>query len=133
VAERIEKFTLVAAAGSSGLFQDHTFLDGVVTRLQLYIPPGHAGLTSWSFWFGTAQLVPKTAGAEIVADDEQFEWDLDNVPTGASGGAGSGYRSRYSNSDDFPHSFHIQVWVEELTADDLSEQLPVLIVPLAVT
>jgi len=126
VAERIEKFTLVAAAGASALFQDHSFLDGTVARVELYVPPGDAGLTSWSFWFGTAQLLPKTAGSTIVADDQQFEWDLENAPTGA------GYRSLYSNSDVFPHSFHIQVWIDELGAAEVSEELlPVLILPLA--
>jgi len=126
MAERIEKFTLVAAAGASALFQDHSFLDGTVTRVELYVPPGHAGLTSWSFWFGTAQLLPKTVSAEIVGDDQQFEWDVENAPTGA------GYRSRYSNSDDFPHSFHIQVWINEL-AEEVPEEgmVPVLVLPMA--
>jgi hypothetical protein len=127
VAERVEKFALVAAAGASGAFQTHAFLDGVVTRLELYVPAGHAGLTSWAFYFGTAQLIPKTAGATIVADDEQFEWDLENVPTG------TGYQSKYSNTDAIAHTFHIQVWLEEFSAGaDESGDLPVLIVPLAV-
>ncbi len=133
MAERVEKFALVAAAGASGLFRDHTFLDGVVTRLELYIPPGHAGLTSWQFYFGSAQLLPKTAGATIVADDQRFEWDLESLPTGAGGAAGSGYRSRYSNTDDFPHTFHIEVWVDEIGEEPgVGGELPVLIVPLAV-
>lgn len=113
MAERIEKFAVVAAAGASGAFQNHTFLDGIVTRLELYVPAGHAGLTSWAFWFSDAQLLPKTAGSSIVADDEQFVWDLENAPTLSSGAAGGGYRSLYSNSDVFPHTFHIQVWLVE--------------------
>lgn len=125
MAERVEKFTLVAAAGASALFQDHPFLKGTVTRVQLYVPAGHAGLTEWSLWYGEAQLVPKTAGSAIVADDEQFEWDLENAPTGGD------YRSRYSNSDVFPHSFHIQVWIDELTADAIETALPILVIPFA--
>ena len=127
MAERVEKFALVAAAGASGAFQNHTFLDGVVTRLELYVPAGHAGLTAWAFYYADTQLVPKTAGATIVADDEQFEWDLEAVPIG------TGYRSKYTNSDDFAHTFHIQVWLEEFgTGGDEFSDLPVLIVPLAV-
>ena len=131
MAERIEKFALVAAAGAASAFQDHTFLDGIVTRLELYVPPGHAGLTSWAFYFGSAQLLPKTAASSIVADDQAFEWDLENVPSGSSGGAGSGYRSFYTNSDDYPHTFHIQVWLDELGEDTSAAALPVLIVPFA--
>ncbi len=118
MAERIEKFALVAAAGVAATFQDHTFLDGVVTRVELTVPAGHANLTSWSFWFGSGQLIPITAGSTIVADDDSFEWDLDGLPTGSGGGAGSGYRSRYTNSDVLPHTFHIQVWLDELVADE---------------
>ena len=78
-------------------------------------------------YFGSTQLVPKTAGSLIVADDEQFSWDLEEVPTG------SGYRSLYSNIDVFPHTFHIQVWLDELGAPPAEDAgLPVLIVPLAV-
>src|SRR5262249_1567876 len=117
-------------AGSSALFQDHSFLDGVVTRLELYVPPGHAGLTSWQFWYGTGQILPKTDGAAIVADDQHFEWDVDELPTGSGGPAGAAYRSRYSNSDVFPHTFHIGVWLDEIGTDDTTGQLPVLIVPL---
>lgn len=131
MAERVEKFALVAAAGASSQFQNHTFLDGIVTRLELYVPAGHAGLTSWSFWFGTSQILPKTAGSTVVADDEQFAWDLDALPTGAGGAAGSGYRSLYSNSDVFPHTFHIQVWLDELQPDAPDEETPILLLPWA--
>lgn len=133
MAERVEKFALVAAAGSSGAFQDHPFLDGIVTRLELYVPPGHSGLTAWQFYFGTAQLLPKTDGSTIVADDQRFEWDLDELPTGSGGPAGSGYRSKYSNSDDFPHTFHIEVWLDEFTTDEAEAELGVLVVPYSAT
>ena len=129
MAERVEKFSLVAAAGASNLFQDHQFLDGVVTHLELYVPAGHAGLTAWSFWYGSGQLLPKTAGSTIVADDEKFEWDLEGVPTGANVGGGSAYRSRYSNSDVFPHSFHIQVWLDEFQPEGEAEPEPILLLP----
>lgn len=133
MAERIEKFALVAAAGASGTFQNHTFLDGVVTRVELYVPPGHAGLTSWQLFFGSAQVLPKTDGATVVADDRLFEWDLEGLPTGAGGPAGSGYRSKYSNSDVFPHTFHIEAWVDEITLEQPDDEggPAVLIVPLA--
>lgn len=132
MAQRVEKFALIAAAGASNAFQDHTFLDGVVTRLELYVPPGHSGLTAWQFYFGTGQILPNTSGATIIADDERFEWDLEDLPTGSGGPAGSGYRSRYSNSDTFAHTFHIEVWVDEITIEGPGDDsgLPVLIVPL---
>lgn len=129
MAERIEKFALVAAAGAAATFQDHAFIDGTVTRVELVVPPGHAGLTSWSFWFATSQLIPKTAGSTIVADDRAFEWDLDNLPTGSGGGSGSGYRSRYTNSDVYPHTFHIEVWIDEIDPTVVGDTPSVFLLP----
>lgn len=124
MAERIEKFSLVAAAGASSQFQDHSFLDGTITRLELYVPAGHAGLTSWAFYNASTQVVPKTAGSLIVADDQRFEWDVETLPVG-----GGGYRSKYSNSDVYPHTFHIQVWLDELVTGLPEPELEVLILP----
>ncbi len=124
MAERIEKFALVAAAGAASAFQNHTFLDGTITRLELYVPAGHAGLTSWAFYNANTQVVPKTAGSLIVADDEKFEWDVETLPVG-----GAGYRSLYSNADVFPHTFHIQVWLDELATGGAEPDFPVLILP----
>ena len=114
----------MAAVGTTDSFVDHSFLEGTVTRVELYVPDGHAGLTEWSFWYGAAQLIPKTAGGRIVANDRQFEWDLDDAP------AGAGYRSLITNTDDFPHRFHVQVWLDELGAPDAGDVLDVLIVPI---
>jgi len=123
VAQRIERFSTVAAVGASDSFVDHDFLDGTVTRVELYVPAGHAGLTEWSFWFATAQLIPKTAGTVIVADDKEFGWDVEDAPTG------SGYRSRVTNDDVFAHSFHVEVWIDELVADEPAAGVPVLVIP----
>lgn len=123
MAERVEKFALVAAAGASNLTQTHAFLDGIVTHVALYVPAGHAGLTSWQLYYGSTQLVPKTAGATIVADDERFEWDLEAVPTGSQ------YASRYSNTDVFPHTFHIEVWLDEFTVDPVDEAVEWIAIP----
>lgn len=125
MAQRIEKFTTVAAAGATDSFVDHTFLEGTVTRVELYVPDGHAGLTEWSFWFGTARLIPKTDAGVIVANDRAFEWDLEDAP------AGTGYRSRVTNTDDFAHRFHVQVWLNELGAPDDELPTPILIIPIA--
>lgn len=130
MAQRVEKFALVAAAGtSSPTFQNHTFLDGIVTRLELYVPAGHAGLTAWSFWYGAAQILPKTSGVSVVADDEVLSWDVESLPTGANGPGGSGYRSLYTNTDIYQHTFHIEVWLDELSPDEQPLDLPLLIVP----
>lgn len=126
MAERVEKFALVAAAGASGAFQNHTFLSGTVTRVELYVPAGHAGLTSWSLWYADAQLIPKTAGSSVAADDERFEWDLENAPEGDA------YRSKYSNADSFAHTFHIQVWLDEFEPIDSGDDLPLFLLPFTV-
>lgn len=127
MAQRIEKFSTVAAVGASSVVVPHSFLDGTVTRVELYVPDGHAGFTSWRFFYGLAQLIPFTVGATIVANSRQFEWDLEDAPTGQL------YRSVVSNSDVFSHSFHVEVWIDELTTgggDDFAD-FPVLVLPSA--
>jgi hypothetical protein len=124
VAERFEKFTTVAAAGVTNSFVDHTFLDGQVTRVALYVPDGHAGLTEWSFWYGASQLIPQTPGSVIVANDQQFDWTPDNMPTG------SGWRSRVTNTDVYAHRFHVQVWLDPLGVAGDEQTYPVLILPV---
>ncbi len=125
MAQRIERFSTVAAAGAANSFVDHSFLDGTVTRVELRIPAGHAGLTEWSFWFAGAQLLPKTVGTVIVDDDAKYEWDVEDAPTGA------GYRSRVTNADNLPHSFFVEVWLDELGEEAVADVLPILIIPLA--
>lgn len=123
-AERIERFTTVAAAGASGLSVPHTFLAGTVTRVGLYVPDGHAGLTAWQFFYGDGQLIPATPGQTVVANDRAFEWDLENAPTG------TGYRSVVSNSDVYAHRFQVSVELIPFDADDPElPQLPILVVP----
>lgn len=112
MAQRIEKFSTVASIGASNLSVPHSFLDGTVTRVELYVPNGHAGLTAWAFFFGLAQLVPFTVGSTVVANDREFAWDLESAPTGA------GYRSVVSNSDLYPHSFHVEIWIDEIVAGE---------------
>lgn len=127
MAQRIEKFTTVAAAGVTNQTVVHSFLDGTITRVELYVPDGHAGFTEWSFWYGTAQIIPKTASVVIVANDEQFAWDIEDIPTGTSQ-----YASHITNSDVFAHRFHVQVWLDELEPGTApADQLPVLIIPFA--
>lgn len=125
MAQRIERFTTVAAAGVTGSYVAHTFLDGIVRRVELYVPAGHAGLTEWSFWFGQAQLLPKTAGSRVVANDKQFEWDVEDAPEG------SGYRSLITNTDVLPHRFYVEVWLDEIGDEATAVGIPILVVPFA--
>lgn len=125
-AERIERFSTVAAAGASNLSVPHAFLEGTVTRVALYVPDGHAGFTSWRFFYGDAQLIPATSGQIVVANDRAFEWDLENAPTGG------GYRSVVSNSDVYSHAFQVTVELVPLDAEDPAlAQLPILVIPYA--
>lgn len=125
MAERVEKFATSAAAGASSLVVPHTFIAGQVTRIELYVPDGHADLTSWAMFYGSGQLIPFTTGEKIIANDENFSWDLDNAPTG------TGYNSVVSNVDVIAHRFHVTLWFEPLDTPEIVPQLPVLILPFS--
>lgn len=115
MAERIERFSTVAATGVSNQVVNHTFLDGTVSRVRLYIPDGHAGFTQWRFFYGAQQLLPYTAGAVVTGNDDLFDWDLDDAPTG------TGYNSVISNSDNIAHSFHVELWIAPSNIPDPTE------------
>ena len=125
MAERIERFSTVAGVGVSNQSVAHNFLDGQVTHVHLYVPDGHAGLTAWRLFFGDQQLVPFTAGNAVVANDREFDWDLDSAPIG------TGYNSVISNSDVYAHSFHVEIWIDPTPLTDggsTDAQLPILLI-----
>lgn len=124
MALHIERFSTVAAAGVSNGVVQHTFLNGTVTRVHLFVPNGHAGFTAWSLWFGAQQLIPFTSGATVVANNREFDWDLDDAPTG------DGYNSHVSNSDNIAHSFHVEIWIDPIGDTDTDPTGgPILIIP----
>jgi hypothetical protein len=104
-ANRVESFDVLVAAGTAqaaAVTTDCTFQDGVLVRLELDVPDGHAGLTGIQILSAKGQMIPYTAGTFLVANDHQFGWDLvGQIDTGS-------FQVKAFNTDIYPHTFHVR-------------------------
>jgi hypothetical protein len=109
-ASRIEVFDVLVAAGTSkaaAVETDTSFLPGELVALEVDIPDGHAGLTGFMVLHAHGQVIPRTAGAWIVGNDDHLNWDLIGY-----GNSGSFSVLAY-NTDIFPHTFHFRFLVAD--------------------
>lgn len=81
---------------------------GIVRRITVVIPDGHAGLTGIALGYGGAPVVPYTQPAYISGNDEIYhlEW-LDRVP-------GVPWQAFVCNNDIQTHTFEVRFELDEL-------------------
>lgn len=111
MAQRIEAFTIVVAAGTTSSAPSDTaldFVDGNVERLEIVVPRGHAGFTGFSIRYASQQVIPKKSGQFIVTDGETINWPIEDFPTGNQ------WVFRAYNTDVFDHNFYLRLLVTEL-------------------
>lgn len=117
MADRVEWFDVTVAAGTakaSAVETATTFNPGVVTRIEITIPDGHAGLTGISLMQAHEQVIPNTSGKFIVGNDRTLSWDTTNYLDN-----GDWSVSCY-NTDVFAHTFHIAFLINENIAPGAS-------------
>lgn len=128
MADRVEVFDVTVPAGTAKASPQTTalsFLDGEVTEVEVVIPPGPHGLVGFQLAYGGGQLIPRTAGAFIVADDEVIRWPVESYPTGG----------RWSliayNTGVYAHTLEVRFLVNELQtrAGAPAQVTPVQILP----
>lgn len=104
-ANRIESFTVTVTAGTaqaSAATTDVSFQDGLVSRIELDVPPGHNGLTGIQILSAHGQAIPYTVGAFLIANDHFFGWDLvGQLDTGS-------WQVKAYNTDVYDHSFYLR-------------------------
>lgn len=108
--DRLEAFNVTIPAGTaqaSPVTTALTFPDGVVTALQLDIPPGPCGLMGFALQHSQQQIIPRTANTWIIANDRHIEWPLSDYPTGGKW-ALVGY-----NTDIYPHTVYVTFLLNE--------------------
>ena len=81
---------------------------GLVYKLEIRIPPGHAGLTGIWITHGGFQVWPSTLGEYFVGDDDLISYEdvylLESAPYCFNIYA-------FNNDDTFPHSFYVRFGV----------------------
>jgi hypothetical protein len=119
--DRIEAFQVAVAAGvaaAAPTSTDISFHPGDVVGIEIIVPPGHLGLTGIQLANAHTPIVPYTAGAFIIANDEKIEWALQ------SGANAGNWQAITYNTDVFPHDFYVRFLVLELARSAGSSLLP---------
>jgi hypothetical protein len=81
---------------------------GVLKRITLEVPPGHAGLTGWMLVIAGTPVIPYGGNRWLVADGYTDSWELDQVVN-----PGQVMVMGY-NTDIYQHTFYARVLLEDL-------------------
>lgn len=122
MAQRIEALDVTVAAGTSSTAPQITALpwdEGEVEVIEVVVPDGCAGLVGFAFRHSQQQVIPFSAGAFVVSNDERIRWDVTGYPTGEK------WEVSAYNTDVFPHTLHIRFLINELGAP--TPQTPALL------
>lgn len=126
MAERIQWFDVTVAARTAKAAPVETalqFNSGVVERLELTIPEGHAGLTGIRFNSAHQQIIPLNSGLYIVGNGVEKAWDLHGYPDNGN------WSVTCFNTDIYAHTFHIAFLVNE---NNTTSTGPVRLIPATV-
>lgn len=125
MADRIELFDVTVTAGttiSSPQTTDLSFVDGIVTDVEIVIPDGVVGLAGIRFAYGGQTIIPEKGDAFIVSNNEVVKWPLSSFPTGKQ------WQAVTYNDDAFDHTFRVRILINELPSPVISNTLPTPIV-----
>lgn len=123
MADWIESFTVTVAANVASPGVESvltTRQDGVVERVEIVIPNGHAGLTGIAMFFSLAQVIPYVGGQFVRGNNRRYSFDLDNLPTGQL------WQAFAFNTDIRSHSFRVLFHIAAISPLD-DEVLPSVI------
>lgn len=112
MAQRIEspRVTIPAnTAQATPVTVPFTWTEGVVTLIEIDVPPGPSGLVGFFITQSGNQIIPHSVGDVIVADDQFFSWPIEDFPTGSKW-AVTGY-----NTDAYPHTIQFHFHINELS------------------
>jgi len=86
---------------------------GVITKISVLIPSGHAALAHLALYDGETQIMPWGEDQWIEGDRETITWEPDyELPSEPAK-----LEARAWNEDDtYEHTFYIRVWVKKVKA-----------------
>ena len=98
---------------------------GLLVKVTIVIPGGHAGLTGIALGYGHQQVLPRTPGAFISGDDEEPWYDMSNYPPGPA------WSAFVCNLDLIPHTWEVRLEYNEITGP-VTVATPTAIAPAAI-
>lgn len=124
--DRVEPFTVTIPANTpqaAPVERNTSFSPGRVVHLEVLVPPGHNGLTGFSIAQAHQPIYPERAGTFIVANNERFEWEMeDDIDSG-------NWQLFGYNLSLIAHSFYLRFYVVEL--NKIGGEAPSIVTPLA--
>lgn len=105
MAVEIRQFACLIPAGtaqSSPVTVDCSFPARIVESIRVNIPSGPNGVMGFMILAGGGQIIPANPGVFIVANDDHYDWTLQNMPT-----SGSWQLSGY-NTGIYDHTVYLQ-------------------------
>lgn len=108
-AQRVVARKITVPAGtlsSAPLSTDVSFDQGTVTRVEIVIPDGHAGLTGLALQQAQQQIIPEDAGTWVISNDETIGWDVSDYLNNGN------WQTLAYNTDVFDHSFYLRFLIE---------------------
>lgn len=112
MADRIEVFDVTVPTGTTVAAPQTTaleFADGIVTDIEILIPPGPSGFVGFRFAYGGQPIIPHTVNEFIIASGEVIKWPIRNFPTGRK------WQLQAHNTDIFNHTIHLRFLITELS------------------
>lgn len=113
MADRIEVLSATVPAGngsSARSFIGLPFQNGIVSRLEIRVPPGPSGLVGFQIWHSQQRIIPYGSDTFIVANDETLTFDLTGFPQGRF------WTLCAYNTDAYDHSVELRFHVDEPVA-----------------
>lgn len=111
MADRIQVFDVTTPAGTlstAPLSTPLPFNQGIVTVVQVLVPPGPSGLVGFRFTHSGTVVIPYEYSDWIIADNDKIDWPVANKPTGGRWGLQS------YNTDVYDHTLYISFLIDEI-------------------
>lgn len=127
MADRIETFNVVVPAGTLSVSPTDfplSFDLGVVTDIEIVVPPGPSGFVGFRIHHSGNAVIPRSGSQYIITDNEIIKWPLSKAPYGNK------WTLRAYNEDIYDHTLYLRFLVNEATSTPTLTIQPAIIAPV---
>lgn len=111
-----------AAPGVSFAFTD--MAEGIVDRIDVVIPNGHANLTGLRVYYANNQVIPFKGTQYLSGNNRRYSFDVEDFPTG------QGWGGLAFNTDKIAHTFRMLFYIDDIVPDTTTGVPPAVLLPL---